>query len=119
MKALGERLAWLTFDCYGTLIQWDEGLVAAVVRIVARHGQSGIAAGQLIEAYDGYEHAFESQRPHQSFRTVAGRALARAMADCGLACDALDLATLTSGISAMPPFAEVPAALARLKRAGF
>jgi len=27
---LGSRPQWLTFDCYGTLIQWDEGLVAAV-----------------------------------------------------------------------------------------
>ena len=29
------RPQWLTFDCYGTLIQWDEGLQAAVSRILA------------------------------------------------------------------------------------
>ncbi|MCH1999303.1 haloacid dehalogenase type II, partial [Achromobacter xylosoxidans] len=29
------RPQWLTFDCYGTLIQWDEGLQAAVARILA------------------------------------------------------------------------------------
>ena len=29
------RPQWLTFDCYGTLIQWDEGLQAAIARILA------------------------------------------------------------------------------------
>jgi len=28
------RPLWLTFDCYGTLIQWDEGLRAAIDRIL-------------------------------------------------------------------------------------
>ena len=35
------RPQWLTFDCYGTLIQWDEGLQAAVARILGRSAQSG------------------------------------------------------------------------------
>ena len=29
---------WLTFDCYGTLIQWDEGLLKAVETILAKSG---------------------------------------------------------------------------------
>ena len=28
------RPTWLTFDCYGTLIQWDEGLLAAMDTIL-------------------------------------------------------------------------------------
>ena len=30
----GNRPTWLTFDCYGTLIQWDEGLLAAMDAIL-------------------------------------------------------------------------------------
>ena len=30
MTLPGNRPSWLTFDCYGTLIQWDEGLLAAM-----------------------------------------------------------------------------------------
>ncbi|MGE8635420.1 MAG: haloacid dehalogenase type II, partial [Achromobacter piechaudii] len=33
------RPEWLTFDCYGTLIQWDEGLHAAVTRFLANTPQ--------------------------------------------------------------------------------
>ena len=119
MTNWGERPAWLTFDCYGTLIQWDEGLATAVSLIVARHGGRNVAPHELIEAYDHWEHVFKSERPHRNFRTVAGRALIRAMADLGLACDEQDAETLTSAISAMAPFPEVPAALALLKQSCF
>jgi 2-haloacid dehalogenase len=117
-ESLGERPEWLTFDCYGTLIQWDEGLTQAVGGILRDHGVS-IDAGELIRAYDGHEHALEEERPHRSFREVAAEALRRAMAELGLAYEARFSAVLTSSISAMPPFPEVVPALAALKRQGF
>ena len=115
----GPRPLWLTFDCYGTLIQWDEGLIAAAERIVLRHGIDGVSADDLVAVYDRYEHKFEADTPHRNFRTVAGSALKRAMADLGLPCDETDVEELTSSISAMPPYPEVSGALARLKGAGF
>ncbi len=116
---LGARPEWLTFDCYGTLIQWDEGLIAAVEAILRTKGRSGVSAQQLISAYDHYEHALEAQRPHRSFRDVAGRALGLAMRDLGLDYQGGDMQTLTTRISAMPPFPEVVPTLAQLKRMGF
>jgi 2-haloacid dehalogenase len=115
----GARPAWLTFDCYGTLIQWDEGLVAAVDAILATKGTSGVSAQRLISVYDHYEHALEAERPHRSFRAVAGQALGMAMRDLGLDYQDRDMETLTSRISAMPPFQEVVPALAQLKKMGF
>ena len=120
MALLGTpRPAWLTFDCYGTLIQWDEGLQAAVAWVLARHDAAGVEPRTLIAAYDHHEHALEAECPHRNFRTVAGEGLRRALADLGLACDGADVDTLTSSISAMPPFQEVPATLRLLKDAGF
>lgn len=120
MALLGTpRPTWLTFDCYGTLIQWDEGLQAAVARVLARQGAQGVEPRTLIAAYDHHEHALEAERPHRDFRTVAGEGLRRALANLGLACEEADVDTLTSSISAMPPFQEVPATLRLLKDAGF
>ncbi len=116
---MGTRPEWLTFDCYGTLIQWDEGLLAAVGRILERHDAQGVEPRTLIAAYDRHEHALEEERPHRNFRTVAGEGLRRALADMGLGCDEADVDTLTSSISAMPPFPEVPGTLRLLKEAGF
>jgi 2-haloacid dehalogenase len=116
---LGSRPVWLTFDCYGTLIQWDEGLLAAADAILAKHARSGLDAQALIHSYDRHEHHLEAQRPHKSFREVAGEGLRRAMRELGLSCTQDDVEILTSRISRMPPFPEVVAALGALKQQGF
>ncbi len=112
------RPAWITFDCYGTLIQWDEGLRAAVAAILARKREA-IDAGRLIATYDRHEHALEQTPPHRSFRAVASEALGLALRDLGADVDEADARTLTDAIGRMPPFPEVVGTLAALKRAGF
>lgn len=119
MSMPGAKPAWLTFDCYGTLIQWDEGLLAAVEQILAKRKSAEVDAATLIHTYDKYEHRLEEERPHKSFRTVAGTALRLAMEELGLSYDATDIEILTSGISRMPPFPEVVGALGALKSQGF
>ena len=118
MKNFGKP-EWLTFDCYGTLIQWDEGLVAAVDSILAKRGGARGAARALVAAYDTHEHELERAIPHKSFRAVAGEALRLALGDLGLAFEPADAEILTSSISKMPPFPEVVRTLGALKRAGF
>ena len=113
------RPTWLTFDCYGTLIQWDEGLRAAVSAILAKHGETGTDVDELIDVYDRHEHRLEQVAPHRSFREVAGVGLQLAMNELGLPAEASDLEVLTGSISAMPPFPEVVPTLRALKNAGF
>ena len=113
------RPQWLTFDCYGTLIQWDEGLLAAVQRILHSKGSVDIDPARLISIYDVHEHALEQTPPHRSFRTVAGEGLRLALDDLGLRSSSDDIRILTDGIGAMPPFPEVVESLHRLKNAGF
>ncbi|HEX9447506.1 MAG TPA: haloacid dehalogenase type II [Dongiaceae bacterium] len=114
-----EKPLWLTFDCYGTLIQWDEGLLAVVEQILARQPAARINAATFIRIYDRHEHQLEQAQPHRSFRAVAGLGLQLAMQELGLVYGDDDVALLTSRISAMPPFPEVVDTLGTLKRAGF
>lgn len=119
MSLSGPRPRWLTFDCYGTLIQWDEGLAAAVEKILSRQAGATVDAATLIRIYDKYEHALEGEKPHRSFRDVAGIALGMAMEELGLSHASADIGILTGSISRMPPFPEVVAALGALKAQGF
>ena len=112
------RPTWITFDCYGTLVQWDEGLKEAVAAILARKGSS-VPPDRLIATYDRHEHALEQTPPHRPFRAIAGEALGLALTELGIAADPEDAATLTDAIGRMPPFPEVVEALATLKRGGF
>lgn len=114
------RPRWLTFDCYGTLIQWDEGLQAAVARILAanplRHAPT---PAHFLHVYDEHEHRLERTPPHMSFADISRESLRLTMRDLDLAYRPDDAALLTDSISAMPPFPEVVGTLAALKRAGF
>lgn len=118
MTLPGKRPEWLTFDCYGTLIQWDEGLIAAMDKILSLKGRD-IDRDAFIKVYDRHEHALEQERPHRSFRDVSARSLELAMAEFGLAFEDADAEILTSSIGRMPPFPEVVGALGKLKAAGF
>ncbi len=118
MTLPGNRPSWLTFDCYGTLIQWDEGLLAAMNEILSAKG-GNIDQPAFIAVYDRYEHELEEQRPHRSFKQVTALALELAMKEFGLPFDGADADLLTSSIGRMPPFPEVVATLGKLKAAGF
>ncbi|KQV15002.1 hydrolase [Rhizobium sp. Root1203] len=118
MTLAGPKPAWLTFDCYGTLIQWDEGLLAAMDRILSAKG-GNIDQKAFIAVYDRHEHALEEERPHRTFAEVSALALERAMVEFGLPFELEDAEILTSSIGKMPPFPEVVATLERLKAAGF
>lgn len=119
MPLSGAKPSWLSFDCYGTLIAWDEGLLSAVEQILAKQPHTRVNAEALIHIYDRYEHELEQTPPHRSFREVAGSALELAMRELGLSFAPRDVEILTANIAGMPPFAEVVDALAALKRMGF
>lgn len=118
MTLSGPRPRWLTFDCYGTLIQWDEGLMATVEEMLAGRERK-VDPHAFISVYDRHEHDLERQPQHRSFRDVTATALGLAMKEFGLETDDGDASLLTSSIGRMPPFPEVVETLRRLREAGF
>ena len=119
MSIDGIRPKWVTFDCYGTLVQWDEGLRDAVGDITTRHGQQAVDPTQFLGVFDEYEHGLETIRPHQSFRAIASQALESAMAHFDRPCENEDVMRFIASISSMPPFTEAVQALTDLKDLGF
>jgi len=119
MTLKGDNPRWLTFDCYGTLIQWDEGLTTAIQSILARHDRRDIGVDEAMRIYDDIEHALEQSKPFKSFLEVTRQSLTRTLREFDVACSEPDIAIMTSSISSMPPFPEVVGALAALKAGGF
>ena len=54
----------LTFDCYGTLIDWETGILAAFAPLAAR-SKPRPSREQILTAYA--EHAQEEQTPHLKY----------------------------------------------------
>jgi 2-haloacid dehalogenase len=104
---------WATFDCYGTLIDWNGGIRAAIRRLWPTTDVE-----RLLRRYHVIEPLVQEGRS-LAYREVGARTL-RALAaveDVPLApADAYALADSVPGWLA---FAEVPPALARLRAAGW
>lgn len=63
----------LTFDCYGTLIDWERGIADALTPVFASHG-ADIGEDALLEAFARHEAALEAG-PYRSYAAVLGAAL--------------------------------------------
>jgi 2-haloacid dehalogenase len=48
------RFEALTFDCYGTLINWEEGILRCLRRILSVHGKD-IDDATILEFYGDFE----------------------------------------------------------------
>jgi 2-haloacid dehalogenase len=117
MNSTIPRPRWITFDCYGTLIQWDEGLLAYVRQMLERKG--GVDLDRFINIYDHHEHRQEQTPPWRSFADISRQSMALTLEALGLVCQPEDAEGLIQRIGQMPPFPEVPGTLKWLKEQGF
>ena len=100
----------LTFDCYGTLIDWERGLLEAL----APH-PTGAGAEELLEAYAGLESGLEAGE-YLPYREVVARCLDGLGARYGFTPSAEQRAAFADAVGDWPAFADSAAALARLAR---
>jgi len=62
------RFQVLTFDCYGTLVDWESGIFSALLPILAAHGKS-LPDSLLLELYGELEAEAEHE-PYRPYRDV-------------------------------------------------
>ncbi len=102
----------LTFDTYGTLIDWEAGILAALRPVLAAHAVRADDEA-LLESYARHESELEAG-PYLPYRAVLGRALAAIGADLGFEPAAAEIAAFSASVGDWPAFADSAAALARL-----
>jgi 2-haloacid dehalogenase len=104
----------MTFDCYGTLIDWETGLLAALRSIVANHGgEPGDEA--LLERFAHHESALEAG-PYLTYREVLAGSLRGIAADLGFEPTDEEVAAFAGSVGDWPAFPDSPAALTTLKQ---
>ena len=102
----------LTFDCYGTLIDWEAGLLAALRD--ALPGTDEVRDDALLEAYAGHE-AEAERPPYRSYREVLATGLRGVAADLGLEVADDAVARFSESVRDWPAFPDSAEALARLR----
>ena len=106
----------ITFDFYGTLVQWHETLQAAFVEILHRHGRADSQAATLAHAFHEEGRRLRDTPPWKPYRQVLCDSVIFAMTQVGLTANAADIDGLITRLSHIPAHADVPAALAVLKQ---
>ena len=108
-----EHFTHLTFDCYGTLIDWETGILAAVMPVLARRGVA-VEAEQLLRLYVKYE-AEQEAGPYKRYRDVLQGVMAGIASELGFVPTIAELQALPDSVGDWPPFADTVAALTRLQ----
>jgi 2-haloacid dehalogenase len=107
------RFEALTFDCYGTLIDWETGLSDAFRQIFRARGID-VAADTLLERFAAHESAAEAG-PYRRYQDVLATALRGVTAEYRIEPTADEIEAFSGSVGDWPAFADTAAALARLK----
>jgi 2-haloacid dehalogenase len=99
---------WATFDCYGTLIDWNGGIGRELERLFG-----AARGGELLHAYHELEPQIQREDPGRSYREVMAAALAR----LGAPADEED--ALGRSLPGWDPFPEAPAVLEEARARGW
>jgi 2-haloacid dehalogenase len=107
----GDR--WLTFDCYGTIADWNAGMLAALAAVAGDQGPT------LLTAYHQAELILEAGPAWVPYREVLTTGLRMAARRTGVRIPTGAESALVAGWPRLPVFADCGPALAALVAAGW
>jgi len=108
------RFTTISFDCYGTLIDWESGILLALRAVLVNHGQS-LPDAAILELYGEFEAEAESG-PYQSYRDVL-QSVVRAFAErLNFKASSAEVHSLHESVRAWSPFPDTLPALRELQK---
>jgi len=102
----------ISFDCYGTLIDWEQGILGTLRVLLAAHGQLP-GPEELLSAYAEYERAAETP-PYRPYREVLQVVIEGIGNRYGFLPDSSELDTLVRSLPSWKPFEDTVPALRSL-----
>src|ERR1700722_3303792 len=107
------RCEIVTFDCYGTLIDWETGILTALHRILYTHGKE-IDDTTIHKLYGDFEQLAE-QDPFHPYREVLQSVVRRFGAELGFTPAAEETRSLPDSLARWKPWPDTVPALRQLK----
>ncbi len=104
---------WATFDCYGTLIDWNAGIGGVLERLYGAE-----QAPELLRRFHELEPEVQAER-YRSYAEVLTLTLERLANEVGYGIPEGESGVLPQSLPDWPAFPEVPEALAELRRRGW
>jgi 2-haloacid dehalogenase len=105
---------WATFDCYGTLVDWNAGIRAELERLL------GAGEGErLLTGYHVIERRVQAEHPSRSYREVMATVLDELARETGTTLPDGERDALGRSLPGWPVFPEVPDALTEAHNRGW
>ncbi len=108
------RFTTISFDCYGTLIDWEAGILPTLRAVLANHG-CGVPDPELLELYGLFEAKAEAGT-YRSYREVLQSVIQQFGERLGFSPNADETRRLPESVPTWPPFADTVAALRQLQK---
>jgi 2-haloacid dehalogenase len=105
---------WATFDCYGTLVDWNGGIGDELTRLFG-----GEMRERALSRYHELEPEIEARKPGAPYRQVLAETLAGVAESLGRELPADERDALGRSLPDWPVFPEVAGALAELRERGW
>ena len=105
----------LTFDCYGTLIDWELGMIEALKPLTSKASRP-LKRDEILEAHARHELSQQVQTPAKLYRDLLATVYRRLAEEWGVAVSWTDCAAYGRSIRNWPAFADTTPALQYLKR---
>jgi 2-haloacid dehalogenase len=107
-----KKFNYLTFDCYGTLIDWESGILDALKPVFQNHGIK-IEDDEILELYAELE-AWQEQGPYRTYREVLRAVMKDFTARLEFTPRRHEWSALEDSVVRWPPFPDSSAALRAL-----
>jgi len=105
----------LTFDCYGTLIDWESGMVAALAPLTSKLS-SRLTRDQILEAHARHESGQQKQTPYKRYSELLAIVYKRLAEEWGIGVYWDECVTYGRSIKDWPAFPDTAEALRYLKQ---
>jgi 2-haloalkanoic acid dehalogenase type II len=105
----------LTFDCYGTLIDWETGMADALTPLTSRYGGT-LTRNQILEAHARHESSQQRQTPYKRYRELLAVVYRRLAEEWNISVDWDECVRYGESIKDWPAFPDTADALQYLKQ---
>ncbi len=104
----------ISFDCYGTLIDWEAGILPVLRALLVSHGQS-LPDASILELYGEFEAEAESG-PYQSYKDVLQSVVRGIAGHLHFDATSAEIRSLHESVPGWPPFPDTVSALRELRK---
>ena len=108
------RYVALTFDCYGTLIDWEQGIAGFIAPFARAQGQDWSEA-HILEAFGDLEHREQERDPAAPYPLILERTFLALCDRLGLRRDVEAAKAFAASVGDWPPFSDTAPAMAQFR----